>query len=267
LWTAVPSPNQLVGLRMRGEGSASEPKIPIRTFSQEALTEEEIKGLLEDITRSGETRVDLRDFYSLGGSDPLISKAVHGLYGMRCGKTQKIFHELLWGIANQNAPLRRTQEMISLILENYGDSISFDGHELISFPSPDVIAGVSEEELRASCKLGFRAKYLKGIAEAIVSGECPTMNELSATSFKEAKESLMRFNGIGEYTAEFSLPHPERFPLDVWSLKILWRLLFPTRPMPTSASAIGEVRQEAEDRWGKWRGYAFIYILNDTAHL
>ena len=230
------------------EGQSGRFRTQNSQFSEETLTEEEIKGILEDIARSGETMVDLRDFYSLGDSDPLIGKAVQDLYGMRCGKSQKILHELLWGIANQNAPLRRTKEMMSLILENYGNRISFDGHDLTSFPTPDVIAGVAEEELKMRCKLGFRARYLKGIAEAIVSGECPTMDELMNMSFKEAKETLTQFNGIGEYTAEFSLPHPERFPIDIWSVKILWKLLFPTQSTPVKVKAIREAREEAESR-------------------
>ena len=153
------------------EGQSDRFRTQNSQFSEETLTEEEIKRILENITRSGETKVDLRDFYSLGDSDPLMRKDVQDLYGMRCGKSQKIFHELLWGIANQNAPLRRTKEMMSLILENYDNRILFGGHDLTSFPTPNVIAGVTEEELKMRCKLGFRAGYLKGIAEAIVSGE------------------------------------------------------------------------------------------------
>jgi 3-methyladenine DNA glycosylase/8-oxoguanine DNA glycosylase len=78
---------------------------------------------------------------------------------------------------------------------------------------------------------------------------------------------LMKLKGIGEYSAEIALPHSERFPIDVWSAKVFWRLFFPDSVIPKLKIAIEKVRTHAEERWKRWRGYAFIYVINDLDNL
>jgi 3-methyladenine DNA glycosylase/8-oxoguanine DNA glycosylase len=77
----------------------------------------------------------------------------------------------------------------------------------------------------------------------------------------------MKLKGIGEYSAEIALPHTERFPVDQWSAKIFWSLFFPDRGIPPLKIAMKEVKRCAEERWKRWRGYAFIYVINDLNNL
>jgi len=62
--------------------------------------------------------------------------------------------------------------------------------------------------------LGFRAKYLKTIAD-LIKGGLPLLEGLGAMPFEDAKKELMTLKGIGEYSAEIALPHTERFPIDM----------------------------------------------------
>jgi 3-methyladenine DNA glycosylase/8-oxoguanine DNA glycosylase len=75
----------------------------------------------------------------------------------------------------------------------------------------------------------------------------------------------MELRGIGEYSADIISPHPG-FALDVWSAKIFHKLLFREEPKDPR-TAIPGLKRIAEERWGKWRGYAFIYVLNDLDNL
>jgi len=162
------------------------------------------------------------------------------------------------------APIKRSDQMMTLLIENYGETITFDGKQVSYWPSPKRIAKASVRQLEQRCKLGYRAKVLKGIAKAVLKG-FPTLRDLEAMSPEEAKAKLMELKGIGEYSAEIVSPHPG-FALDVWSAKIFNALLLEEKT-ESPRSVIPNLKKIAEKRWGKWRGYVFTYVLNDLNKL
>ena len=56
------------------------------------------------------------------------------------------------------------------------------------------------------------------------------------------------------------------FPLDVWSAKI-FSALFYGKITEKPRDAIPALKMAAKQRWGNWRGYAFVYVLNDLPKL
>jgi len=112
----------------------------------------------------------------------------------------------------------------------------------------------------AKAKLGYRAANLVAIAKALEAG-FPSMDELYAMETSEAKKQLLTLRGIGEYSAELAMPGMS-FPLDVWSSKI-FSVLFHGKVPDNPRDVIPSLKKEADRRWGKWAGYAFVYILND----
>ena len=56
------------------------------------------------------------------------------------------------------------------------------------------------------------------------------------------------------------------FPLDVWSAKI-FHVLFYGKVPENPRDAIPALKSAAEQRWGNWMGYAFVYVLNDLPKL
>jgi len=105
---------------------------------------------------------------------------------------------------------------------------------------------------------------LVAIAASLEQG-FPTMDELWAMAPEEAKKKLLTLRGIGDYSAELVMPRIG-FPLDVWSAKIFHILFFGKEP-GNSRESIRTLKEIAEKRWGKWKGYAFVYILNDLPKL
>ncbi len=75
----------------------------------------------------------------------------------------------------------------------------------------------------------------------------------------------MEIKGIDEYSADIVSPHPG-FALDVWSAKIFNLLLF-RKKAESPQEVIPKIKKIAEERWGKWRGYVFTYVLNDLHNL
>jgi 3-methyladenine DNA glycosylase/8-oxoguanine DNA glycosylase len=93
----------------------------------------------------------------------------------------------------------------------------------------------------------------------------PTIQELERMSAEEAKAKLMELKGIGEYSADIVSPHPG-FALDVWSAKIFNMLLFGEKAK-SPRNIILRLKKVAEERWGRWKGYVFVYVLNDLDNL
>lgn len=56
------------------------------------------------------------------------------------------------------------------------------------------------------------------------------------------------------------------FPLDAWSAKTFSILLLGKEP-ESPRDAIPELKRMAEERWGKWRGHVFVYVLNDLPRI
>ncbi|KPV62916.1 MAG: hypothetical protein AOA65_1554 [Candidatus Bathyarchaeota archaeon BA1] len=268
LWTAIGlSSGKIVGLRLNSMGDVEQPRVLVAVFSDEKITNEEEGEILDTVTRCAELEVNIADFYHVAEQDRILQQAIIDLYGMRCGKQQCLFHGLVRAITMQWASLTRTRQMQGLLLQEYGRRVAFDGHTIVAWFTPEQIDEVPIKELKETCKLGFRARYLKAIAKSVRDGKCPTSEELEGVPFERAKAELMMLEGMGEYSAEIALPHSERFPIDVWSMKMFWRLFFPHEALPPPQIAIRKVRQRAEERWGKWRGYAFIYVINDFDNL
>jgi N-glycosylase/DNA lyase len=130
--------------------------------------------------------------------------------------------------------------------------------------SPERIANSTIDELKAEAKLGYRAVNLIAIAEQLQHG-FPTMDDLWAMDFEEAKKQLLTLRGIGDYSADIVVPGMG-FPLDVWSAKIFHILFFGKEP-ENPRKTIPALKQTVKDRWGKWSGCAFVYVLNDLPKL
>ncbi len=220
-----------------------------------------VTGMLK---RALKTEEDLTDFYKLSQKDPILQDVVKDLYGMHTVGWPELFPALILAVTLQMAPMKRSNQMMDLMIVKYGEKASFDGKTIQYWPSPQTMASKSIQELMTNAKLGYRAKNLIEIAKALTQG-FPSMDELYAMVPTEAKQKLLSLYGIGGYSAELIMPQMG-FPLDSWSAKIFNVLFFGKIPQ-NPREVIPELKKLAEQRWGDWSGYAFVYILNDLANL
>jgi DNA-3-methyladenine glycosylase II len=265
LWTAMRMPSgKLFGLKLWSIGTVEKPEIYCEVYSYEKLGQNERRELSKTIVWMLNLKEDIRPFYRLAEHDPLVKVLVKDLYGMRNTRQPDIFPRLILAVTLQMAPITRSNQMMNLLIGEYGERVRFDGKDISYWPSPERIANSSVKELEERCKLGYRAKSLKGIAEVISRG-FPSLQELERMQAKEAKAKLMELKGIGEYSADIVSPHPG-FALDVWSAKIFNMLMFKEK-VESPRDAISALKKAAEDRWGKWRGYVFVYVLHDLRNL
>ena len=71
------------------------------------------------------------------------------------------------------------------------------GHEpAFAFPAAETLAATSEADLR-TCKMGFRAPYLRATAIAVAKGQFDPTG-LSRLSRSDARTALMELEGVDE---------------------------------------------------------------------
>jgi len=263
-WTLNRFNGELLGLKLRSTGTFQKPRINCGVYSkaeESATNKENITCMLK---RALKTEEDLTDFYELSKKDSILQGVVQDLYGMRTVGWPELFPALILAVTLQMAPMKRSNQMMDLLNKNFGEQASFDGKTMTYWPSPQRIAGLTVEELKVKAKLGYRAANLIAIANALTQG-FPTMDELYRMEPHEAKKKLLTLRGIGDYSAELVMPRMG-FPLDVWSAKIFHILFYGKNPQ-NPREVIPALKKVAEERWGGWKGYAFVYILNDLPKL
>jgi 3-methyladenine DNA glycosylase/8-oxoguanine DNA glycosylase len=254
-----------IGLRIKSLGNLRKPKIIVRVFAEMALSENEKQKLSDILVRCLGSRINVREFYILANKYPVLCQAVKDLYGARNTSFPDVFSAMILAVTLQMTSYGRTQKMIRLLCENYGELLKFEGEQVLLWPSPFRIANISEEELRKRCKLGFRAKYLKANSTMISSGKIPSMEKLEAMSPDKACKTLKQMSGIGDYAAGVISPHPS-FPVDVWSVHFFAHI-FHKRMKKQPRAMIPILRELAKKHFGMWQGYAYEYIVNDLESL
>lgn len=87
-----------------------------------------------------------------------------------------------------------------------GDTIEKRFHALFvqSIPTPENILKISDETLRG-CGLSYgKIRYIKGVCEAVVSGEID-LESMRSWKDEEIIEKLITLKGVGRWTAEMFL--------------------------------------------------------------
>ncbi len=264
LWTTVRLDSRLIGLRLEGFGSLSKPRVASTVFSEKSMNASEKDNATRTMERALGVKDDLSEFYALAAKDKILHNVAKDLCGMRTIFWPELFPALILAVTLQMAPMKRSNQMMDLLIENFGDNVQFDGKTIAHWPSPKRIAELKVTDLEDKAKLGYRAKNLISIAKTLCEG-FPSADDLSRMQPDEVKKQLMTLRGIGEYSADIVTPGMG-FPLDVWSAKI-FSILFTGKEPDSPRDAIPDLKRVAEKRWGRWRGHAFVYILNDLPNI
>jgi DNA-3-methyladenine glycosylase II len=264
LWTTARFDSRLFGLRLNSTGTPHKPKVQCTIFSDTKLNGQEKESVSNTIKRALRVKEDLNEFYLIARKDEILSQPVEDLCGMRTPAWPELFPALILAVTLQMAPMKRSNQMMGLLIENFGDEVCFDGKVIAHWPSPEKVAGLAVDELKSKAKLGYRAQNLISIAQKLTE-DFPRVDKLWMMPPDEAKKELLTLRGIGDYSADIVMPGMG-FPLDVWSAKI-FSILFHGKEAESPREAIPELKKLAEKRWGNWQGHAFVYVLNDLPRI
>ena len=156
-------------------------------------------------------------------ADSFLWNAMEQEKGIRILR-QDPWEMLITSIVTQNRNIPAIQRSIELMSEMSGDR-HYDscGAEYYSFPQPERLAALSEEQLNA-CRLGYRSKYIHAAAAAIADGKFD-LQILTHTDCEGTIWRLCELYGVGTKVAScvalFGLHQLDAFPRDVWINRVL----------------------------------------------
>lgn len=193
-------------------------------------------------------------------NDAPMRAAMEHCRGMRLVR-QEPWECLASFILSSTKQVAQIQQCVRLICERFGEPVPAPTEcgKQFAFPTPTRLAQASEAELR-ECKVGFRAKYLRGAAALIASGDI-NLGAIHRLPIEAAREQLMRCPGVGRKVADcallFSCGFEEAFPIDVWIERALRVLYLRNRK-------VSKERMEAfaAKHFGPHRGYAQQYLFH-----
>ena len=148
--------------------------------------------------------------------DNHIKSAIKKYPNLRLLK-QNFEETLLSFLVSANNNIKSIRKIIRSMNRKFGKPVNIDGRKIFLFPKTEAIADAKLEDL-LECKLGFRAKYLKGAARCLL--ETDLSNKIEKMPETTARNSLLEINGVGEKIADcvlvFGLGFDNVTPLDVW---------------------------------------------------
>ena len=155
--------------------------------------------------------------------DSFLFKAMERQKGVRILK-QDLWEMLITSIITQNRNIPAIRKSVELLSSKAGNRHKgMGGTEFWSFPSAKQIYNMPDEALD-ECKVGYRSRYIRYAAEAVVSGRL-NLEELGKITDQECRNRLLELCGVGEKVAAcvmlFGLHRLNAFPVDVWMKRIL----------------------------------------------
>ena len=148
--------------------------------------------------------------------------------------------------------------IIKRLCENFGERIEYMDSVFYSFPTPEKLSNLTEEEISV-IRSGFRGKYIIAAAKMFQTGEISYEN-LNKLSYKDAKQILVKIPGVGEKVANcvllFGLSKFDSFPIDVWIKRIMEHCYFDGESTKNDVIA-----SYAKEHFGSLGGIAQQYLF------
>ena len=191
--------------------------------------------------------------------DPAMQAARDFCRGMRIIR-QPAWECIATFITSSMKQVTHIAQISHTLRRRYGRRVTWNGHELFAYPTPEALAALSEEDLRA-CALGYRAKNLLGSARMIAAGEV-NLGLIAQMDDEAARAELCRLPGVGEKVANcallFGFERVRAFPIDVWIERVLLEIYFPRKRRVTA----GRLRDFSATYFGQYGGYAQQYLFH-----
>ena len=193
---------------------------------------------------------DLSTFYEATGAVPefaWIGKQGAG----RMLRSPTVYEDLVKMICTTNCSWSLTEKMVTGLVQGLGRE-SDDGRK--SFPTPEDMAGMPLDFYVDQVRSGYRAPYLKELAERVASGELDVESWLASdlTTADLVKE-IKGVKGAGNYAAENLLKLVGRYDglaLDSWTRAKFFKV------RNNGRKANDKKIERYYSRFKEWRGLA-----------
>src|ERR1043165_60433 len=181
-----------------------------------ALSRRAIARIERDVRHMLRLDDEMNGFYDAVHDDPEFNWIAREGAG-RLLRSPTVFEDLVKSLCTTNCSWALTEKMVTGLVNGLGREAP-DGRK--TFPTPEAMAHAPEKFYREVVRAGYRAPYLKEVAERVVAGELNPESWLrSELPTPELKREMKRVKGGGDYAAENLLKLVGRYDclaLDSW---------------------------------------------------
>ncbi len=149
------------------------------------------------------TNYDMTKVYESIRDDSKISHIYNKIIGAHPYTFDTFFEALIRGIIQQQISYRFANVVTYNLVVGLGPTEKMNGITIHGFPNVHELFNADEEVLK-SFKLGYKVNYVKSIASEIINGNLD-LSYISSLSTEDAIKYLVKFKGIGKWTAEIAL--------------------------------------------------------------
>lgn len=168
------------------------------------------------------------DLVIQSSEDAYTKAALAAIPGMRIMR-QDLWETMISFIISQNNNIPNIIRSVSKLASTFGTIVLSRPTTRIcttywSFPTPERLASVSEDELRLKTSIGYRAEYVVNLSRQVVDGSF-SLDALKTMDWVEADHYLRAVRGIGAKVANciqlYGLHHLDAYPVDRWVERII----------------------------------------------
>jgi DNA-3-methyladenine glycosylase II len=203
---------------------------------------------------------DLESFYAWAARDAVLAPLAAAFRGYRPPLTLDAFESLVTSISAQQVNLAFAFATRSRLVRAFGPALCTpDGEVYQAFPSPEDLSFARSSRLRAMKFSGTKTRAILELARGLCREPMP-LDAVREWDAARIREMLVRFHGIGRWTADWflarALGRPDAWPAgDLGLRKAVAHFYFAGRDLPED-----EVRAFGE-RFGLHRNLAAHYLL------
>jgi DNA-3-methyladenine glycosylase II len=250
---------QSVGVRVRAHphGVTCEivsPQEPGRKLS-EAVHAQVARILSLDVDGSG--------FPAVGERDDVVADLQRRYPGLRPVCFYSPYEAAAWAIIGHRIRIKQAAAIKTRMAEQLGEPVSFDGHVVHAFPSPQRLAGLEE----FPGLTGRKPEWLRAIARAALDGRLDA-DKLRGLPPEQALAELKELPGIGDFSAELVLLRgagaPDTAPRHEPRVARAAALAYQLPDTPTAAELA-----QLSDSWKPYRTWVCVLLrarLEEETH-
>jgi DNA-3-methyladenine glycosylase II len=259
-WQLLRTGDSLVHVSIASGGTAESPLLAVEMMSTEELGKEDKASIIGQVRAMLSLDLDIMPFYEQVSADPVLMKLAVSLRGLKPPKTPSVFEALIDSIIEQQISLNVAHTLQNRLVRKFGRSLEFDGMTFFKFPSPEELAHLTADDLRAIGISWRKAEYVRDVSKMIVEGSLDLESLEVKVETEGILDELTSIRGIGRWTAELVIIRGMgRFDVipadDLGIRRIVSHFYFGDRKVDAE-----EVRSLAEG-WGIWRGMASYYLI------
>lgn len=203
--------------------------------------------------------IDLGPFYSLAEDDEVLQPLVNEFIGIKPPRFPTLFEAMVNAIACQQISLDAGIQILDQFAERFGRVIEEDTTALHSFPIPEDLARVSEEEIKRIGLTMQKARSIREIARSIRTHEAVLADAYRMTN-AEIVSYLSTIRGIGRWSAEYvllrGLGRLDTFPGDDVGARNNIQRLFHLEEKPDYDQI-----KKLTSRWQPYQGLVYFHLL------